>query len=203
MIPTSPIMLKARYSSISLLFGPLKWAQIISNVFYSIEINNNETHWCSTPKACALFLVILSGKLGAEVVVGESWSGPMSWGMLLIFLLKGWVWYIGALPLRSLSRRDATNTATTNQSPSGAPRRPPPSPIHLESSSSVNTADPVVVVILTPKAPPAPLALLGGDLQFTWGVQIGLPLVVENLLLAAPRRSYSRPALRWNVGDSW
>jgi len=44
MILTPPIMLKAPYSSLSLLFGPLKLAHIICNIFYSIEINNNETH---------------------------------------------------------------------------------------------------------------------------------------------------------------
>ena len=37
MIPTPPIMLKAPYSSLSLLFGPLKLTQIIYNIFYLLK----------------------------------------------------------------------------------------------------------------------------------------------------------------------
>ena len=70
------------------------------NDTYSTEIKNNETHWCSTPKACVL---LLWGKLGTEVVVGESGPSPMSWGMLLVFLLRGWTWSVGTLSPRSSS----------------------------------------------------------------------------------------------------
>ena len=37
MILTPLIILKATYSTLSLLFGPLKWAQFIYNLFYSLR----------------------------------------------------------------------------------------------------------------------------------------------------------------------
>jgi len=70
---------------------------------YSTEIKNNDTNWCLAPKACALLLVVLWGKLGAEAVVGESWPSPVSWGMLLVILLGRWACSVGALSSRSSS----------------------------------------------------------------------------------------------------
>ena len=46
MILTPPIMLKAPYSSLSLLFGPLKRAQIIYNIFVSYKKTKRKNSWC-------------------------------------------------------------------------------------------------------------------------------------------------------------
>ena len=46
MIPTPPIMLKATYSSLSLLFGPIKWAQITYNIFVSCKKTKRKNSWC-------------------------------------------------------------------------------------------------------------------------------------------------------------
>jgi len=46
MLTTPPIMLKVPYSSLSLLFGPLKRAQIIYNIFVSYKKTKRKNGWC-------------------------------------------------------------------------------------------------------------------------------------------------------------
>ena len=82
---------------------------------------------------------------------------------------------------RKRKRKEGSNTARTTRSTGGSLRRPPPrSPIRLESTSSVGVVDlvagvgPVVIVAPTPEAPMTPLALLGGDFQFSKGALVGL-----------------------------
>ena len=106
-----PNILEARLS-----FLPYKasWARKLGTPLhfvlkdtYSTKITS-ETKWCLTPKVCALLLVILWGMVGVEVMVGESYSGPRSWVMLLVVLLRGWAWSVGAFSPRSSSASQET-----------------------------------------------------------------------------------------------
>ena len=62
MLTTHPIMLKVTYSSLSLLFGALKRAQIIYNIFMYYKKTKRKNSWCaglcSTPLVRSMWSLV-------------------------------------------------------------------------------------------------------------------------------------------------
>ena len=90
MLPTPPIMLKGPYSSLSLLFGPLKEAQIIYNIFVSYKKTKRKNSWCDG--LCSTSLVRSMWSLvGLWIGHWDDYSPcALSFASLVIFLTT-WV----------------------------------------------------------------------------------------------------------------
>ena len=95
MITTLPIMLKAPYSSLSLLFGPLKWAQNYLQHILSLKKIKRKNSWCSG--LCPSSQVgSMRSLVGSWIICWDDCSPcALSFASLVIFIAT---WFVSCPP---------------------------------------------------------------------------------------------------------
>ena len=95
MLTTPPIMLKVPYYSLSLLFGSLKRAQIIYNIFVSYKKTKMKNSWCAG--LCSTPLVRFMWSLVGLWIVRLDDCSPcvLSFASLVIFVAT---WVVSCSP---------------------------------------------------------------------------------------------------------